>query len=662
MPGRLDYMEGKRVSPMRFPPAFLDEIRDRVPISQVIGTRVAWDRKKTNASRGDYWACCPFHGEKSPSFHCEDKKGRYHCFGCSVSGDHFKFLTELDGMSFPEAVEKIAEMAGVPMPVRDEREERREKERASLTDVMEMATTFFQDRLQGAEGAKARAYLRDRGLTPATQQSFRLGYAPDSRNALKEHLAAKGVPKADIEACGLVRHGDDIPVSYDWFRDRIMFPIPDSRGKIIAFGGRALAPDALAKYMNSPETELFHKGNVLYNFARARKALAKGGTVIAVEGYMDVIALAQAGFENAVAPLGTALTENQLELLWRMAGEPVLCFDGDQAGLKAAWRAADLALPAVQPGRSARFALLPEGKDPDDLVKADGPDAFRAVLADARPLVDLLWMRETAGGVFDTPERRAELGKRLRELASRIRDESTRYHYQQEMRERELSFFGSQRGPRQGRQDSGRPSERGQGKAPAPGGQFAKGGGGRIAISESLGKSALVKRGEGMSVREATIIVALVNHPALIDENFAHVEFLDLANSDLLKLHAAILDAMAHDAADERGAVIATIERAGCGGIWERAVELIKRARQWPALETAALDDARDAFNQAMHLQRSARTLHRELKQAQAALDADPSDENFRHLVEIQAQFNDVQATEALIEGFGVLSGRVGRV
>ena len=228
------------------------------------------------------------------------------------------------------------------------------------------------------------------------------------------------------------------------------------------------------------------------------------------------------------------------------------------------------------------------------------------------------------------------------------------------MRERVLSFFGSQRGGRQqgGRRWDGRP---GQGRA--PGGQFANVGGGRIAITESLGQSALVKSGgEAMSVREATIIVALVNHPRLIDENFAHVEFLDLANSDLRRLHAAILDAMAHDAADDRNAVITTIERAGCGGIWERAVALIKRARQWPALETAGLDDARDAFNQALHLQRSARTLHRELKQAQAALDADPSDENFRHLVEIQAQFNDVQATEALIEGFGVSSGRAGRV
>ncbi|KQZ14179.1 MULTISPECIES: DNA primase [unclassified Mesorhizobium] len=638
---------------MRFPPTFLDEIRDRVPISSVIGARLAWDRRKTNAPRGDYWACCPFHGEKSPSFHCEDKKGRYHCFGCGVSGDHFRFLTELDGLSFPEAVERIADMAGVPMPARDEQAEAREKQRASLTDVMEMATAFFQERLQSSEGAKARAYLRDRGLTSATQQSFRLGFAPDSRNALKEHLAAKGIEKAQMEACGLTVF-EDVPVSYDRFRDRIMFPIPDSRGRIIAFGGRAMSPDISAKYLNSPETELFHKGNVLYNFARARKALGKGGAVIAVEGYMDVIALAQAGFENVVAPLGTALTENQMELLWRVSGEPVLCFDGDQAGLKAAWRAADLILPSVQPGRTARFALLPEGKDPDDLVKADGPDAFRAVIAEARPLAELLWTRETAGGVFETPERRAELEKTLRELTNRIRDESVRFHYSQEMRERVLNFFGA-------RQRSG---DRGQGRSPRKqgGGAWPRGAAPRGAITESLGRSSLVRRaGEVMSVGEASILVALVNHPALIDENFAHVEFLDLANSDLRKLHGVLLDALAHDLATDRGAVIAAIERAGCGDIWERAVALIRRVRQWPALESAAIEDARDAFSQALHLHRSARTLHRELKQAEAALANDPTDENYRHLVEIQAQFRDVQATEALIEGFGVSSGRAGR-
>lgn len=380
---------------MRFSNSFLDEIRDRVPISDVIGKRVTWDRKKTNASKGDYWACCPFHGEKSPSFHCEDRKGRYHCFGCGVSGDHFRFLTDLDGMAFPEAVQQIADLAGIAMPQPDVEAEKRDRQRTGLQDVMEMATQFFEAQLQTANGAKARAYLRDRGLTGRTIETFRLGYAPESRNALKEHLAGKGVPKDQIEACGLVVHGPDIPVSYDRFRDRIMFPILSSREKVIAFGGRAMSPDAPAKYLNSNETELFHKGNVLYNFARARRAMSGAsrvgsaaqngkpvgnaaqnengaGTIIAVEGYMDVIALHQAGIENAVAPLGTALTENQMALLWKLTQQPVLCFDGDGAGIRAANRAVDLALPHLKPGFSMRFAMLPDGKDPDDLVRHEG--------------------------------------------------------------------------------------------------------------------------------------------------------------------------------------------------------------------------------------------------------------------------------------------------
>ncbi len=365
---------------MRFTPTFLEEIRDRVPISSVIGKRVTFDKKKSNPGRGDHWACCPFHGEKSPSFHCEDRKGRYHCFGCGVSGDHFRFLVELEGLNFPEAVEQIAIMAGVPLPDRDPDAEKREQERASLHDVMKLATGWFLEKLQAPEGAKARAYLRGRGLTAQTQSAFHIGYAPETRSGLKEFLAGRGIAKDQIEACGLVVFGDDIPVSYDRFRDRIMYPIEDSRGRVIAFGGRAMAADAPAKYLNSPETELFHKGQILYNFARARKAVQEKSLVIAVEGYMDVIALAQAGFHHAVAPLGTALTENQLELLWRMAPEPVMCFDGDQAGMRAALRAADMALPLLKPGKSLRFALLPDGKDPDDLVKSGGPETFAQVL------------------------------------------------------------------------------------------------------------------------------------------------------------------------------------------------------------------------------------------------------------------------------------------
>lgn len=637
---------------MRFSTSFLDEIRDRVPISQVVGQRVTFDKRKTNAARGDYWACCPFHGEKTPSFHCEDRKGRYHCFGCGVSGDHFRFLAELDGMSFPEAVERVAEMAGVPMPARDPQAEKREKERASLTDVMEMAAQFFEDCLQGPQGAEARAYLRGRGISSATQQVFRLGFAPDSRNALKEYLAGKGVSKEQIEGCGLVRHGPDIPVSYDWFRGRIMFPIEDSRGRMIAFGGRALASDVSAKYINSPDTELFHKGKVLYNHARSRKT-AKGGTVIAVEGYMDVIALAQAGVENAVAPLGTALTENQLDLLWRMTGEPVLCFDGDEAGLRAAWRAADMALPMVQPGRTLRFALLPEGKDPDDLVRETGREAFDALVAEARPLADLLWTRETSGRVFDTPERRAELEQTLRALAGRIRDESVRRHYAQELRERAQSFFGpSQQGRRGERSGFGGGRQQGRPGAAA----------GRLAVSESLARSALVRTTGGlMPLREAAIMVALVNHPALLDEYFDAVEILALASPELRRMRTALLDALAHGVAHEREALTAAILGAGVGEVLERAEALVRRANQWPALADAALEDAREAFVQALHLHRSAGFLHKELKAAEHALANEPTEENYRHLVEIQAELRNVQATEALIEGFGLLSGRAGR-
>ncbi len=650
---------------MRFSPSFLDEIRDRVPISAVVGTRVAWDRKKTNAPRGDFWGCCPFHGEKTPSFHCEDRKGRYHCFGCGVSGDHFKFLTELDGMSFPEAVERVAEMAGVAMPARDEAAERREKQRASLTDVMELATRFFQDRLQAVEGARARAYLRERGLSSLTQQTFRLGYAPDGRNILKEFLASKGVGRDQIEACGLVVHGDDIPVSYDRFRDRIMFPIEDSRGRVIAFGGRAMSKDALAKYLNSNDTELFHKGNVLYNFARARKA--RGGaagqdsTVIAVEGYMDVIALAQAGFENVVAPLGTALTENQLELLWRMTGEPVMCFDGDQAGLKAAWRAADLALPLVAPGRTLRFALLPEGRDPDDLVRDGGSDAFRQVLAQARPLAELLWLRETSGGVFDTPERRAELEKTLRDLTGRIRDESVRRHYQQDMRERVQAFFGAANGGRggdyreRGQNAGGRPGRGGPGRQAA----------GRLAVTESLARSALVRSGGGpLPLRETAMLVAMVHHPVLLDDYFDAFEEMNPPHPELRRLHGALLDAVAHGIAHERTVLVEALVARGQSDVWERAVRHCRGLGLWPVLGDAAEDDAREAFSQTVALHARASELQRQRRSLQSELAeaVEREAEDVTMLMQAIAQINidiaSLERLEALVDGFGVSSGR----
>jgi len=440
---------------MRFPPHLLDDIRARLPISAVIGRRVAWDKRRSNPGRGDWWACCPFHGEKTPSFHAEDRKGRYHCFGCGVSGDHFTFLVEQEGMSFPDAVAQLAAEAGVTLPERRPGDERREAERASLHEVIEKAARYFEAALKGPDGAKARAYLRERGLAPDVERRFRLGYAPPGRNGLKQHLADAGISQDLMVEAGLLVAGEDIPVSYDRFRDRVMFPITDARGKVIAFGGRALAPDAQPKYLNSPETPLFRKGHVLYNAQAARAALRRGGHLLVVEGYIDAIACAAAGFESTVAPLGTALTEDQLHLLWGMADEPILCFDGDAAGLKAASRAIDLALPLLKPGKSLKFALLPQGQDPDDLIRSQGPDAFAAVLEAARPLSQMMVSRELSGVDLSTPESRAALERRLYAMAFAIGDKDLARHFRDYFRLRLSELFWTSDGKRRNRPPAG---------------------------------------------------------------------------------------------------------------------------------------------------------------------------------------------------------------
>ena len=427
---------------MRFAPTFLDDIRNRVTISAVIGRKVAWDRRKSNPGKGDFWACCPFHGEKSPSFHADDRKGRYYCFGCKVSGDIFTYLTEKEGMPFPEAVAQLASEAGLPMPAYSEADQKREESRASLYDIMEISAQFYQAELQAAKGAKARGYLSDRGLTPTIQQQFGLGYAPDDRAALRTHLAEKKIlPEQMIEA-GLLVSGDDIPVAYDRFRDRVMFPIRDARGRVIAFGGRALRADVPAKYLNSPETPLFHKGDILYNFDKARALAHEKAEIIVVEGYVDVIAMSRAGLPQAVAPMGTALTENQLALLWKTVAEPTLCFDGDSAGLKAAYRALDLGLPLLKAGHSLKFSFLPEGQDPDDLLKAEGPDAVRSVVAAAEPMASVLWRRALDENDRATPERRAAFERDLKSLINTIQDDVVKKHYLSDVQERLAGLFG----------------------------------------------------------------------------------------------------------------------------------------------------------------------------------------------------------------------------
>src|SRR4051812_2524305 len=461
---------------MRFTPQFLEELRERLPASEVVGRRV----KLKKAGR-EYKGLSPFQQEKTPSFFVNAGKQAWFDFSSGLNGNIFDFVMKTEGVSFPEAVERLASMAGMALPAATPDAARHEQRRKTLHDVMELAAKFFADTLASRNGAKARGYLGDRAITPATQLQFRLGYALPDRFALKEHLGAQGISTDDMVEAGLLIGGEEIPVPYDRFRDRVMFPITDSRGRVIAFGGRAMDKDAPAKYLNSPETPLFHKGDNLYNLGPARQAAHDGAPLVVVEGYVDVIAMVGAGFGASVAPLGTALTENQLALLWRMADEPILCFDGDKAGQKAAWRAADLALPHLKPGKSLRFALLPEGQDPDDLARSGGRGAIEEVIGAARGLADVIWSREVEGGSFATPERRAALEARINELSNGIRDEVVRRYYREDLAERLRRTFA----PDGGRGNYGRGGVRGgnfgeSGRRFQPRGSFTPGAAGRF--------------------------------------------------------------------------------------------------------------------------------------------------------------------------------------
>ena len=413
---------------MTFTPQFLDEIRTRLPCSEVVGRRVKLARKGR-----EHAGLCPFHNEKTPSFWVNDEKGFYHCFGCGAHGDVIGFAMRIDNLSFPEAVEKLAGEAGLELPRFTPQERERAKRQQTLHEVVEAACAWFEAQLKGPGGEPGRAYFAGRGLGAETIARFRLGYAPDGRENLKTALKAAGVPEALMLEAGLIVKPEDGRESFDFFRGRVMFPIMDRRGRVVAFGGRILG-DGQPKYLNSRETPLFDKGRTLYALDKARVGVAGGAgrapaELVVCEGYMDVIALHEAGFAGAVAPLGTAITETQIETLWKLTPEPVLCLDGDAAGQRAALRAAERVLPLLKAGFSLRFARLPPGDDPDTLVRRQGPAALVELLGRARPLVDILWDAETAGRPLDTPERRAGLERRLKERIARIADRSVQQQY-----------------------------------------------------------------------------------------------------------------------------------------------------------------------------------------------------------------------------------------
>ena len=671
---------------MRFTPQFLDELRARLPVSEVVGRRV----KLKKAGR-EWKGLSPFQQEKTPSFTVNDQKGFYHDFSSGRHGDIITFLMETEGVSFTEAVERLAAMAGLALPAVTPDAAHHEQRRKTLHDVMELAAKFFADTLASRNGARARGYLADRAISPATQLQFRLGYAPAERFSLKEHLGSHGISVEDMVEAGLLIAADDIPLPYDRFRDRVMFPITDARGRVIAFGGRALEKDVAAKYLNSPETTLFHKGNNLYNLASSRLAAHNGSPLVVVEGYVDVIAMVSAGFPATVAPLGTALTENQLALLWRMADEPILCFDGDKAGQKAAWRAADLALPHLLPGKSLRFALLPDGQDPDDLARTGGRSAIEDVIGAARGLADVIWAREVEGGSFATPERRAALEKRIGEICNTIGDEVVRRYYRQDFGGRLQRNFAPQvaRGGHTSRGfgasgNFGGESPRRPGGRGAPGSRFPSHGGRAGGMGTVLGAAfaqgpyqpassqlaaSPLLRGQrsAMSRREALILQCLINHPWLLHDHLEEVAALELAHGEAHKLRAGIIAAFANDhhhgaeAAEQSEKMRADLAGGGFSQALQRVESTITTAAVWGARSGAAREDVLSTWHQLVSLHRQWHSLLRELKDAELALGDDPSEANLAWLRDVKARLSEMDGTEALIEGFGESSGRLQR-
>ena len=590
---------------MAYPPHFLDELRARVGLSAFIGRRVKLTRKGREHS-----GLCPFHNEKTPSFTVSDEKNFYHCFGCGAHGDVIGYVMRTENLSFPEAIERLADEAGIPVPVSSPAERETARRQATLYQVMEAACGFFETSLHGAGGRVALTYLRDRGLDDDAIARFRLGFAPDSRGALKGALIGDEIDKDQLLEGGLLIKPDDGRDPYDRFRGRVTFPITDRRGRVIAFGARALG-DAEPKYLNSPDTPLFHKGQVLYGMATAWPAARKANRLVVVEGYMDVIALVRAGLEEAVAPLGTAVTEAQIALMWNMAPEPVLCFDGDTAGARAMGRAAERALPLLKPGNSLRFVTLPAGEDPDTLIGASGAGVFEELLANALPLDRVIWDMESAGSRLDTPERIAGLEHRLEQRAFAIEDKKVQYQYLAAFRQR-------LRDAARTRAANGAPSNghRGGGRGFGP-----RGGGARtsppLARPEAAGRR-----------REQAVLATILNHLSLLDEFDETIGTLYFSDPELDKLRQEILLMYVRTPDLDSEAVARHLMETG----YAQALQVVLSPAVFVSARSARLEsDAKMARTGLLELIHGMR-----LEEAQKRYNEQPTDENLARLQECQ--------------------------
>lgn len=513
---------------MSLPKAFLEEIRARVPLSDVIGKRM----KLTRAGR-EYKGCCPFHNEKTPSFTVNDQKGFYHCFGCGAHGDVVGFLMNHDNMAFMDAVEQLAGLAGMQVPKPTVAEQKKFQRQMSLYDLMEHTAKWYAAQLHAPENKKILEYLLTRGLSLETIQAFNLGFAPQDDQLLKQSLQKAGYTVDAMKEAGLFRDSQRQKGEvYPFFRGRVMFPVLDFQGRCVAFGGRVLPeshggpPDKSApKYINSPETDIYHKGRMLYGLSRARKVIGDGATVVVVEGYMDVIALWQAGFKAAVAPLGTALTENQIEEIWKTMPEdarsPVLCFDGDNAGQRAAARSLERILPILKPDYSVKFAFLPEQHDPDSLIKDEGVSAMQKVLDNAIGIFDMMWAEEAKGRNFSQPEAKAGFRSALEKQARQISNMTVQEFFVHEINQRINEVFLS------GGQGKSAPRYQGQSRAPFGKKQPP----GINTPYRPVNMSAKPIRASRL-LREKVLLATMINYPDLFGEFGEQLGMIEIPNGE----------------------------------------------------------------------------------------------------------------------------------
>lgn len=636
---------------MKFSQTFLDEIRARLPVSQIVSRSVKLKRQGR-----EFVGLSPFKVEKTPSFTVNDQKGFYHCFASGEHGDIFTFLTKTEGLSFPEAVETLAGQAGVAMPTATPQMQRHEDERKRLYELMEAAARFFVSHLKTAQGQEARYYLEARHVSKNAQEQFRIGYALGQKNALKSHLITQGFRLDEIIKAGLVIAGEDIAVPYDRFRNRIIFPICDLKGRVIAFGGRALDPNQPAKYLNSPETPLFHKGHILFNAHQARQPAYERSQLIVVEGYMDVIALTDAGFKNAVAPLGTALTANQLQLLWRFVNEPILCFDGDTAGRKAAYRAVDTALPHLMPGKSLSFAFMPEGLDPDDYLKSKGSDAMAALLDTPNSLVNVLWEKEWHSGQWTTPERRAALEKKLQDLVVQIQDNTVQYQYNLDIKRklREAWYDSYQKNATSERsRGQGSYGKRSYPQRQRNGASSYKNNFYNVqAPSSSLLNSSLVK-GEDSQVSqiEVLLLLTLVNHPWLLDHYAEDISELNFELESFKTFRDELLHLYSLQNSLDNQAVRTHLSYSSHKDTLVQIEKTITHKCNRFVQPEALQSEVEMGFDHLMASYRKKSELKQDLEAAVLAYHSEETEENFSRLRSIKLEILKAEASSKLSEG-----------